>query len=1151
MNKICTPPTPPPPGLRHTWAGLDKSAAALAISKQIEAGGQHLIVTPSMASAERLYLDLQIFLQGSDNPSKVYLFPDWETLPYDSFSPHQDIISDRLRCLYELSFNHDICVIVSAQTLLQRLVPTNYIASKSLLVQVGQTIERGNFNESLLAAGYTRVDSVYQHGEFAVRGSLIDIFPMGTHSAYRLEFFDNDVESLREFDPDTQRTTKVVEKIELLPGRECPLDAEAIARFRDNWHQAFNVDHRNCTIYQDVNAGIAPAGIEYYLPLFFENSACLTDYLPNTGTIFFFDGIDKAIENYWREVHARYESRAGDIRRPILKPERVFFPVDEIYRAIKPFARIDVSRASSERTGTQAFTLDSLPNISVDTNANTPLHRLASFLESTQKRILFCAESEGRREVLLEQLAKIDLRPQQVEHINAFLNSDIPVALTVANIESGINGSKTDGFIFINEIMLYGDRVQQARRRKKTSDDADGIVKNLTELKIGHAVVHLEHGVGRYLGLETIEHAGQIEEFLVLEYAGEAKLYVPVANLHLISRYSASEETQVPLHRLGNDHWQKAKRKAAEKIRDVAAELLNVYAQRQARVGFSHEMDKQHYERFAAEFPFEETPDQTVAIEAVRADMLSPRPMDRLVCGDVGFGKTEVAMRAAFIAAQNSKQIAVLVPTTLLAQQHYENFIDRFANWPVNIDVISRFRSTKESSDTIKRIASGQVDVIIGTHKLLFGSIEFANLGLVIIDEEHRFGVRQKEALKTIRSEVDILNLTATPIPRTLNMAMSGMRDLSIIATPPAKRLSVKTFVREHDKNLIKEAVLREIMRGGQLYYLHNEVKSIEKTAADLAELVPEARIQIGHGQMRERELEAVMSDFYHKRFNILVCTTIIETGIDVPSANTIIIDRADKFGLAQLHQLRGRVGRSHHQAYAYLLSPGKRNLTADAQKRLEAIEEAQDLGAGFTLASHDLEIRGAGELLGEEQSGQMQAIGFTLYMDMLDRAVKAIQNGEQLDLEQPFEHETETNLRIPALIPEDYLPDVSIRLSLYKRLSSAKSDDQLEQLQVEMIDRFGLLPTPLKNLFRLTRLRLKAEQIGITKIEANIKGGKIEFAGETNIEPLTIVKLVQTQPQKFKLAGANQLQFMIESTDADTRLNIVNDLLDTLRKAA
>lgn len=1147
---LCTPPPPPKQGMRSYWSGTQASETALLLANTLGKLPTSLIITPSMAIAERLHDELEIFLKETPNAPRVHFFSDWETLPYDNFSPHQDIISERLRCLYELTYAKNTCVIVAAQTLLQRLIPTDYLRKKSLLVEVNQTLERDTFQASLIEAGYNRVDTVFQHGEFAVRGSLIDIYPMGSQSAFRLEFFDDSIDSLRQFDPETQRTTNIVSKIELLPGRECPLDDEGIAQFRENWHRRFDVDHRACPLYLDINAGVPSSGIEYYSSLFFTESASLFSYLPANSTVFLYEGVDKAIEDYWREIQNRFESRQGDRTRPILNPSEVFLPINEIYTQLKPFSRIELINNSIDKSGHTHFNAAAPPDIAIDIKASNPLYKLERFLKETPKRVLFCAESDGRREVLKEQLAKIHASTSELSSVYSFLNSDTPIAITVANLEKGIN-SHDAAFTIISENMLYGHRVQQARRRNKSTDDNEIAVKNLTELSLNTAVVHIEHGVGRYRGLEVINHGGQAEEFLVLEYANEAKLYVPVANLHLISRYSGAEENAIPLNRLGNDQWQKAKKKAAEKIRDVAAELLHIYAQRKARIGFSHVLEDDSYGLFSSEFPFEETPDQTHAIEAVRADMLSPQPMDRLVCGDVGFGKTEVAMRAAFIAIQNLKQIVVLVPTTLLAQQHYENFKDRFANWPVNIEVLSRFKSTKETNATIKDIENGKIDIVIGTHKLLSGNIEFANLGLVVIDEEHRFGVRQKEALKSIRAEVDILNLTATPIPRTLNMAMAGIRDLSIIATPPAKRLSVKTFVREHDDNLIKEAITREVMRGGQVYYLHNEVKNIEKTASDIEALVPEARVRIGHGQMRERELEAVMSDFYHKRFNILVCTTIIETGIDVPSANTIIIDRADKFGLAQLHQLRGRVGRSHHQAYAYLLSPNKRNITSDAKKRLDAIEGAQDLGAGFTLASHDLEIRGAGELLGEDQSGQMQAIGFTLYMEMLDRAVNAIKNGEDLDLEKPFTHEAEINLRIPALIPEDYLPDVSLRLSLYKRLSTAKTSGQLEKLQVELIDRFGLLPEALKNLFRVTQLRLDLIDYGISKIDASESGGKIEFSKDTKIEPLTIVKLVQSQPQSYKLIGATQLQFNIETKNADSRLKAVHTLIQQLRQTS
>lgn len=1151
MVKLCHPPAPPASAMRHVWTGLNKSAAACAIAQSLaNTQGTSLIITANVADAERLHEEIRLFSDEA-KAQKTHIFPDWETLPYDTFSPHQDIISDRLRCLYDLSFREGTCIIVAAQTLMQRLAPTNYVKQKSLSVKIGDKLDRNLFCQTLVESGYARVDSVFQHGEFAVRGALIDIYPMGSDYSFRIELFDDEIESLRKFDPETQRTIHTVDNIELLPGRECPIDDEGIARFKENWHKEFDVDARSCPVFQDVSSGLAPAGVEYFNALFFEHMSSLADYLPSEATIYSFEGYETAFENHWREITDRFESRSGDITRPILSPEKIFFPVNEIFSALKPFSRIELSnKEPSGKTGWQHFNIAPTPALTINSQLNNPLHLLEQFIANTQYRILFCAESDGRREVLKEHFESIGLAVENSDTILSFIDSNARYCITVADLVDSIFANE-EGFIIINEAALFNKRVQQARRRKKSGDDPINVVKDLTELKIGSAVVHNEHGVGRYRGLEIIDHGGQAEEFLALEYANQAKLYVPVANLHVISRYSGVEESLAPLHKLGNDQWGKAKRKAAEKIRDVAAELLNIYAQRQAREGYSHQLDKNAYTRFSDEFPFEETPDQTAAIEAVRDDLLSSKPMDRLVCGDVGFGKTEVAMRAAFIAVQNSKQIAVLVPTTLLAQQHYENFKDRFANWPVNIEVISRFKTNKESNQVISQVESGKVDIIIGTHKLITGNIKFKNLGLLIIDEEHRFGVNQKEQFKSIKAEIDVLNLTATPIPRTLNMAMSGIRDLSIIATPPAKRLSVKTFVRENDKGLIKEAILRELMRGGQVYYLHNEVKDIEKRAAEIQELVPEARIQIGHGQMRERELEAVMSDFYHKRFNILVCTTIIETGIDIPTANTIIIDRADKFGLAQLHQLRGRVGRSHHQAYAYLLSPNRKHITADAVKRLEAIEEAQELGAGFTLASHDLEIRGAGELLGDEQSGQMQAIGFTLYMDMLDRAVNALKKGEQLDLDAPLKTETDINLRIPVLIPDDYLPDISLRLSFYKRISAIASEADIESMQVEMIDRFGLLPEPLKNLFRVTRLRLVADELGIAKIEANTKGGRLEFTKNTTVNPLTIVKLVQNQPQNYKLVGANNLQFSIETDGADDRINAVHTLLTTLKESS
>lgn len=1148
-NNILAPPILGKASSKTSWGNLlSNSSSACAIAhRALNSDTSSLLIAPNMSIAERMATDIKLFLSGTDNAPGVEVFSDWETLPYDSFSPHQDIISNRMRCLYKMARNERSLIIVSAQTLAQRLVPQSYVLSKSLVLSIGDKLDHAKFRNQLTHSGYTNVDTVFQHGEFALRGALIDVYPMGSNSAYRIELFDDEVESLREFDPDTQRTITKVDKIELLPGRECPLDEISIANFRSQWHAKFDVNHKSCPVYLDVHAGHSPAGIEYFLSLFFDTTSCLLDYLPDNSPLFIMDGFEKAYEEFWREASNRFESRSGDVERPILPPQEVFLPVDEIFSRFKQFPKVQLQqKALPEKLGHTNFEMSVSPLLMIDSRAKNPHHHLEEFICSTEKRILFCAESNGRREVLLEHLQKIGVSPDNTASIHEFLHSDITLAITVAPLVESVN-SQAPGFILISESQLFGNQVKQSRRRRSDNGEHEDIIKNLTELKEGAPVVHIDHGVGRYRGMKTIELDGQADEFLVLDYANEAKLYVPVANLHTISRYSGSDEDHAPLHKLGSETWQKAKRKAVEKIRDVAAELLDIYAKRKAKKGFAYIDPKEDYDIFCASFPFEETPDQKDAIEAVRDDMLSAQPMDRLVCGDVGFGKTEVAMRAAFIAIQNNKQVAILVPTTLLAQQHYENFKDRFADWPANIEVVSRFRSQKETTEVQKNLAEGKVDIIIGTHKLLQGGMKYFDLGLMIIDEEHRFGVRQKEALKSLRANVDILTMTATPIPRTLNMSMAGIRDLSIIATPPAKRLSVKTFVRETDKSLIKEALMREIMRGGQVYYLHNEVKNIEKVARDIEEMIPEARVKIGHGQMRERELEQVMADFYHKRFNVLVCTTIIETGIDVPTANTIIIDRADRFGLAQLHQLRGRVGRSHHQAYAYLLTPHQKAMTPDALKRLEAIEEAQDLGAGFTLASHDMEIRGAGELLGDEQSGQIQTIGFSLYMDMLDRAVKAIQNGEEISLENPHAATVEVNLRIPALIPDDYLPDVHTRLILYKRISSTTTDEDLRELQVEMIDRFGLLPEQVKNLFRQTQLRFDAEKLGITKIEASKSGGRLEFCKTPNVDPLTIIKLVQNQPQYYRLDGANQLRFMIDMETPDDRLKAVHSVLEKL----
>ena len=1143
MSVLRLPPMPAASG-KQTWGNLPGAALSLAIAEAASNADRFtLLLTADSQSAERLQEELAFF--APDLP--VLHFPDWETLPYDVFSPHQDIISQRIAALYQLpELTHGVLV-VPITTALHKLAPKRFLLGSSLVLDVGQKLDVEQMRARLEAAGYRCVDTVYEHGEFAVRGALIDLFPMGSPLPYRIDLFDDEIETLRTFDPETQRSIDKVESIRLLPAREFPLKKESVTGFRARFRERFDVDFRRCPVYQDLSTGITPAGIEYYLPLFFDETSTLFDYLPEDTQVFSLPGIEQAAEHFWKDVRTRYEERRVDPERPSLPPPDQFIAVEDCFAHLKLWPRVVASHDDVESgIGRERFAASRFPELAIDAKASEPLGALRRFLDEFPGRVLFTAESAGRREVLLELLARLKLRPLEVSGWPQFVESGERLAIAIAPLDDGLL-LQDPTLALIAESPLFGQRIMQRRRREKGRDAGENVIKNLTELREGAPVVHIDHGVGRYHGLVTLEIEGQAAEFLMLQYAEDAKLYVPVSSLHLIARYTGSDDALAPLHRLGSETWQKAKRKAAEQVRDVAAELLDIYARRAAREGYAFEDPQLDYETFSAGFPFEETPDQQAAIEAVRNDMLAPKPMDRLICGDVGFGKTEVAMRAAFIAVHSGRQVAVLVPTTLLAQQHYNSFRDRFADWPVRVEVMSRFKSAKEIQAAVDQLADGKVDILIGTHKLLQDDVKFTNLGLVIIDEEHRFGVRQKEQLKALRSEVDILTLTATPIPRTLNMAVAGMRDLSIIATPPARRLSVRTFVMEQQNSVIKEALLRELLRGGQVYYLHNDVKTIEKCAADLAELVPEARIGVGHGQMRERELEQVMGDFYHKRFNVLIASTIIETGIDVPSANTIIIERADKFGLAQLHQLRGRVGRSHHQAYAYLLTPPRKAMTPDAEKRLEAIANAQDLGAGFVLATHDLEIRGAGELLGDGQSGQIQAVGFTLYMEMLERAVKSIQKGEQPNLDQPLGGGPEINLRVPALIPEDYLPDVHARLILYKRIANAADENGLRELQVEMIDRFGLLPEPAKHLVRLTLLKLQAASLGITKIDAGPQGGRIEFAADTSVDPMVLIKLIQSQPNRYKFEGATMFKFQVPMERAEERFNTLEALLERL----
>lgn len=1133
-----------PHGTRDTlyWTSPPGSAAALALSR-VAITAPLLVITPNTASAQRLEQDLNFY---SDVP--VLPFPDWETLPYDSFSPHQDIVSARLRTLRQLQDGVRGIVLVPINTLMQRLPPVEYIAGRVMTLKTGERLNREAFRESLSRAGYRAVETVYEPGEYAMRGALIDLFAMGMDEPLRIDLFDDEIDTLRHFDPGSQRSTDKVESLELLPAHEYSLSRSAIACFREQFETLFDVDPRQCTLYNDALKGIPSPGLEHYLPLFFEQTASLFDHLTDDTRVALLPDVFNAAELHWQAIDARYVNLGVDPTRPLLPPHRAFFPVNDVFSAIKSLPRIELTEDSEQRHA-QSPEATALPSIAINARAKQPLAELSAFLQAhPDTRVLFVAESRGRREALEEILAPLKLSVPHTDNFHAFLNSSEQYAITEGLVDSGL-WLTTPNLAVVSETELFGEVVRQSRRREKATDDNELAVRHLSELREGAPLVHQAHGVGRYLGLETLEAGGQANEFLALSYAGGAKLYVPVDSLHLISRYSGADDELAPLHKLGSDQWEKARRKAAEKIRDTAAELLDVYARREAQQGVVYEAPGEEYLRFAGNFPFEETPDQHAAIEAVISDMTSPQPMDRVVCGDVGFGKTEVAMRAAFLAVQSGRQVVVLVPTTLLARQHFENFRDRFADTAVNIGLISRFTGGKEMTQTLESIKNGQTDIVIGTHKLLSKSVELPKMGLLIIDEEHRFGVAQKEKLKTLRAEVDILTLTATPIPRTLNMAMSGIRDLSIIATPPARRLSVKTFVQQHDASIIKEALLREILRGGQVYVLHNEVKTIENSAEKIRELIPEARVAVAHGQLPERSLERIMSDFYHRRFNVLVCSTIIETGIDVPSANTIIIERADKFGLAQLHQLRGRVGRSHHQAYAYLLTPPPKAMTRDAIKRLEAISASDDLGAGFTLASHDMEIRGAGELLGDEQSGQMETIGYTLYMEMLDRAVKAIRAGKTPNIDAPFNTGVEISLNLPALIPNDFIHDVQQRLVMYKRIANTQSDGELKELQVELIDRFGLLPGPLKNLIRQTKLRHRAEQLGISRIEAGESRGRLLFSGSTQVDPMTLVKLIQTSPKQYRLEGADTLRFELSMESVDKRFEQVENLLGTLNQ--
>ena len=1128
------------------WTGLGGDSLPLAIANAAQQLNSLLVViTPDMQSAELLQDQVAFFLGRQALP--VATFPDWETLPYDSFSPHPDIVSERLATLYALHEQHRGLLIVSAPTLLQRLPPRDYIFQNSLVLNTGETLNLDAMRTQLESAGYRCVSQVMEHGEFAVRGSLLDLYPMGNPLPFRIDLLDDEIESIKTFDTETQRSLETLNTLRLLPAREFPLHEAAIRLFRQRFRARFEGDPQNCSIYRDVSNGIAPAGIEYYLPLFSEQTCTLFDYLPANACMLQLDATETACETFQQQLQERYEARRHNVERPVLPPELLFIEQAELQQQLAESARIDVDLFRGTKTAHKKIDYGvRLPgDVKLRSRSEQPAAALQAFIAGFNGRILVTAESTGRRESLLEQLRAFAIRLAPVDDWDGFLASKDDLCVTVAPLEQGLV-LDTARLAIITETALFGDHARQTRRRKPARDPAS-IVRNLTNLEINAPVVHEEHGVGRYLGLETLR-VGEIEtEYLAIEYAGNDKLYVPVASLALVSRYTGASPEHAPLHKLGSEQWERARRKATRRIHDVAVELLDIYARRAARKGHAYSGPGEEYAAFAADFPFEETPDQEETINVVLSDMQSGMPMDRLVCGDVGFGKTEVAMRAAFLAVQDGQQVALLVPTTLLAQQHYQNFCDRFSEWPVRIEVLSRFRSGKQQDEIMAALQAGVVDIVVGTHKLLQPAVKFKRLGLLIIDEEHRFGVRQKESVKRLRAEIDILNLTATPIPRTLNMSLSGMRDLSIISTPPPGRLAVKTFVCEWDRETLREACLREIKRGGQIYFLHNDVASIDRMAKELAEIVPEAHIEVAHGQMRERDLEKVMLDFYHRRFNLLLCSTIVESGIDVPTANTIIMNRADKLGLAQLHQLRGRVGRSHHRAYAYLLIPSRRSLSAGAEKRLAAIESMEELGAGFTLATHDLEIRGAGELLGDDQSGQIHEIGFSLYTDLLERAVKALKEGRTPDLDRPLHQGAEIDLSVPALIPEDYIYDVHTRLVLYKRIAGMETDEQLRDLQIEMIDRFGLLPEPVKSLFRIASLKLLATPMGIRKIELGNEEGRILFDTEPAIDTDSLIELIQSQPQQYRLEGATKLRLYGEFHEEEDRFARVAELLKLL----
>ena len=1132
---------PRPPG------SADAALLAALVAREKSQGRRVSIICAEAFDAQRLLEEMQFF----QPELQCVLFPDWETLPYDGFSPHQDLISERLATLWRISQGQADVVLMPASTALYRLAPPSFLAAYTFDFKVKQKLDDAQLKQQLTMAGYSHVSQVVSPGEYTVRGGLIDLFPMGSLVPYRVDLFDNEIDSIRTFDPDTQRSLYPVPEVRLLPGREFPMDEASRALFRSKWRELLEGDPTRSRIYKDMGNGVATAGIEYYLPLFFEETATVFDYLGEASLVVLHGDLEPVLQSFSQDAQERYRLAQGDPERPVLSPTHLFLNTEQFFTRVNLHSQLALRKADVSKAGDWA---QSLPDVTVDRGSETPFSRLQDRQRKSQQRVLVLAESDGRRESLLDFLRAGGVSPPAFDSLAEFVHSTEPFGIATSGLHTGFAWTEA-GIDLVTETELFAASPSARRKRKQEAvSDVESLIKDLSELQVGDPVVHSAHGIGRYRGLvnmdmgQGVDDLGQplLQEFLHLEYADEATLYVPVSQLHLISRYSGVSPDEAPLHRLGSGQWDKAKRRAAEQIRDAAAELLNIYARRAARQGHPFRYTPQDYEVFANDFGFEETADQRAAIHAVIQDMISPRPMDRLVCGDVGFGKTEVALRAAFIAVMGGKQVAILAPTTLLAEQHFQTLTDRFAKWPVKIAEMSRFRSPKEIKAAMMGLEAGSIDIVVGTHKLISDTVKFKDLGLLVIDEEHRFGVRHKEAIKAMRAEVDILTLTATPIPRTLGMALEGLRDLSVIATAPQRRLAIKTFVRTEDNGVIREAVLRELKRGGQCYFLHNEVETIQNRKERLQELIPEARIAVAHGQMPERELEKVMRDFVAQRFNILLCSTIIETGIDVPSANTILMSRADKFGLAQLHQLRGRVGRSHHQAYAYLLVPDLQGLSKNATQRLDAIQQMEELGSGFYLAMHDLEIRGAGEVLGENQSGNMLEVGFQLYNEMLSEAVRALKNGEEPDLLSPLQATTEINLHSPALLPDDYCGDVHLRLSFYKKLATAKNQDQVDALLEELVDRFGKLPTQAQTLIDTHRLRVLAKPYGVAKVDAAPGVILISFKQHAPVDGMRIIQLVQKN-KHIKLAGNDKLRIERALPDVKDRAQMVRDILRSL----